>query len=127
MAQSPVYHRQRHGWETTSHDYHVHVAKIERMPSVLADVPRYPNVHRVFNNKVVRDEEPEMIVQERVDKPTKPNKKVQLVEQEQMIVQDNSAGIHEVVEKSIDAETDGYLQQKHKAFELCKWKTFKLH
>ncbi|KAG4207294.1 hypothetical protein ERO13_A03G057050v2 [Gossypium hirsutum] len=32
-----------------------------------------------------------------------------------------------VDEATLDSQADGYIQQKHKAFELCKWKTFKMH
>ena len=134
MAQSPVFYRRQHGWDTTSTDYHHHVSTMERMPSVLPDVPRYPSVFRAFNNNnnnnSIQEEDFEVISQEHIQKKkhqqhtTKPGKKVQLVEQEQIIPQGKCETI---VEENIDSETDGFLQQRHKGFELCKWKTFKMH
>lgn len=90
------------------------------MPSILPDAPRYPNVFRALNNRVAHEEEPEenshkeCLVQKQ-QSPTKPHKKVQIAEQDK------------IIEDSIDAETDGFIRQKHKGFELCKWKTFKIH
>ncbi|XP_015578861.1 uncharacterized protein LOC8278283 [Ricinus communis] len=127
MAQAPVFYTRQHGWDTTSTDYHVHVSTMERMPSILPDVPRYPNVHRAFNNKTIHEDEFEVTHQESMQKqrqpPTTHGKKVHLVEQVQIIPREKNEVIFE---ENIDSETDGFLQRKHKTFELCKWKTFKL-
>lgn len=38
-------------WDTKSIDYYDHVSRLERMTSILPGVPRYPDLHFVFNNK----------------------------------------------------------------------------
>ncbi|WCJ35053.1 hypothetical protein M5689_016322 [Euphorbia peplus] len=62
MSQGSVYERgnqqQQHGWETTSHDYNLHISRIEKMTSFLPDVPRYLVLHRFFNNRIVSEEQP---------------------------------------------------------------------
>ncbi|KAL5750607.1 hypothetical protein ACOSP7_025210 [Xanthoceras sorbifolium] len=115
--------RKQYGWDTTSHDYHSHIAEIERMPSVLNEVPHYPNVHKVFKNKYTYGEENET-QQEQPQKNTSPKsrKKVQMSEHVE-IVESKS----EVQDKNVDVQADGFIKQKHKGFELCKWKTFRLH
>ncbi|EEF51919.1 conserved hypothetical protein [Ricinus communis] len=72
MAQAPVFYTRQHGWDTTSTDYHVHVSTMERMPSILPDVPRYPNVHRAFNNKTIHEDEFEVTHQESMQKQRQP-------------------------------------------------------
>jgi hypothetical protein len=57
--------------------------------------------------------------------PTKSPKKVQVTEQVQIIEQ-NGNQKSEVIEETVDDEAEGFIQQKHKGLELCKWKTFKL-
>uniref|UniRef100_A0A2P2NN11 Uncharacterized protein n=1 Tax=Rhizophora mucronata TaxID=61149 RepID=A0A2P2NN11_RHIMU len=94
---------------------------IEKMPSVLVDVSRYPSVHRAFNNKAIIEEEPEKQQQQHLAKPAK---KVHISEHENVIIEDRN-GNYEVVKESVDVEADGFIMQKHQGFQLCKWKTFK--
>lgn len=45
------------GWETTPHDYHAdNVQRMERMLSIITDIPQYRNVHRALNYKVTCEE-----------------------------------------------------------------------
>ncbi|KAG6746072.1 hypothetical protein POTOM_050585 [Populus tomentosa] len=74
------------------------ISRLSRMSSVLHGAPQYPRVHKAFNKKVT--------VQ------------VQIIEQ-------NGNQKSEVIEETVDDEADGFIQQKHKDFGLCKWKTFK--
>ncbi|KAL9375404.1 hypothetical protein Peur_032283 [Populus x canadensis] len=113
--------RQQHGWDAiclptaipntrTYNDYHAYISKLSRIPSALHGAPQYPSVRKAFNN---------------MRNPTKSPKKVQVTEQVQIIEQ-NGNQKSEVIEETVDDEADGFIQQKHKGFELCKWKTFNL-
>ncbi|CAK7357301.1 unnamed protein product [Dovyalis caffra] len=109
------------------------------MPSLLPDAPQYPSVHKAFNNTVIQEEETTEVPQDYVNRknpakspkkapkkaPKKVPKKVQVMDQVQFIEQ-NGNQKSEVVEDSVDDEAEGFIQQKRKGFELCKWKTFKL-
>lgn len=107
-----------YGWNTTSQGYHDHVLRIERMPSVITDLPRYPNIYMMLNNHnnatAHKDEEPRLITNTSHHKNQAPqgDKKVHFVKQEK-----TNGG-------SIDAQADGFIRQKHKKFELSKWETF---
>lgn len=114
----------QYSWDKTSPDYHAHVSRIERMPSVVPDVPRqpkYPNVHRAFKNNYTPREE---------EQPPKSNnssqKKVQLSDHAEIVESNISEEKAEVQEESIDVKADGFIQKKFRGFELCKWKTFKM-
>ncbi|KAF5732177.1 hypothetical protein HS088_TW18G00868 [Tripterygium wilfordii] len=129
MNRSPVYYetRQQYGWDTTtSYDHHhAHDSRTERMPSgvLTDDVPRYPNVHKIFNKKMTYEEEAPRKEHSRKDH----KKKVQVIETiEEDINNPKGSGqdYEEIVEETIDSEADGFIQQRHKAFELRKWKTF---
>lgn len=118
MSRGTVYQtRQQHAWDTTSQDYHAHLSMLTRTPSALPDVPQYPNVHKVFNNRSPQEESQKQ-------KPNKASKKVQVTEQVQIIEQDLN-GQSEVVEENINVEAEDFIQQKQKKFQLHKWKTFK--
>ncbi|OMO53379.1 hypothetical protein COLO4_36759 [Corchorus olitorius] len=104
--------RQNSGWDTTSHDYHAHLSKMERNPTMIPDAPQYPVVHRAFNNKYNFEEEVEFLEGNQGKQQQKSPKKVHMADQV------------ESIDEALDA--DGFIQQKHKAFELCKWKTFKV-
>ncbi|KAJ6875614.1 hypothetical protein NC652_035103 [Populus alba x Populus x berolinensis] len=52
MSRGTVY-QTRHGWDTTSDDYHAYISRLSRMSSVLHGAPHYPSVHKAFNNKVI--------------------------------------------------------------------------
>ncbi|KAK1565815.1 hypothetical protein Q3G72_035619 [Acer saccharum] len=123
--------RQEYGWgTTTSHDYHSHIANIERMPSALNETPHYPSVHKVFKNKYTYGEESNETQQEQPQKKTSPKslKKVQMSEHVEIVDSGNGNDKSEVQEtKGVDDLADGFIKQKRKGFELCKWKTFRLH
>jgi hypothetical protein len=96
------------------------------MPSIIHGAPQYPSVHKAFNNKVTQEEEVNEARQDNVNKknPTRSTKKVRVKEQVQVIDQ-NGNRKSEDIEEDVDAEADGFIKQKQKGFELCKWKTFK--
>ncbi|KAF7134229.1 hypothetical protein RHSIM_Rhsim08G0177800 [Rhododendron simsii] len=102
---------------------------MERMPTFMPDVPHYPNVHMIFNTrpKVAAYEEENGINgnQQRQQEPpaTQTPKKVKFVEQTVEI--EKNGAKREVSKKSVDEDVEGFIQQKRKNFELCKWATFK--
>lgn len=110
-----------YGWNTTSQGYHDHLLRIERMPSVVTDLPRYPNIYMMHNNNnqatTQREGERRLITNQphlrNQAQAAQGQKKVHFVEQGK-----TSGG-------SVDAEADGFIRQKHKTFELAKWQTFK--
>ncbi|KAK9278190.1 hypothetical protein L1049_027750 [Liquidambar formosana] len=80
MRRSSDYNAKRQqGRDTTSHDYLAHVSRMERMVSVHPDLPHYPNVHTIFNNRFSHEE-----VQESQNEPQNQevHEKVEVVEQE---------------------------------------------
>ncbi|EOY20890.1 Uncharacterized protein TCM_012229 [Theobroma cacao] len=121
--------RQNSGWDTTSQDYRAHLARMERQPTMIPGASQYPTVHKAFNNKYSSEEEVVEFKEEHHQKQRSPKseKKVQIVEHVETIEEttDGNYEVHE--ETTVDVEAGGYIQQKHKAFELCKWKTFKVH
>ena len=116
--------RQNSGWNTTSQDYHAHLSRMERSPTIILGASQYPNVHKAFNNKYTFGEEEVEFQEENHCKQNSPSpkspKKDQVIDHG-----DESCMVYE--ETTIDEEADGYIQQKRKGFELHKWKTFKLH
>lgn len=126
---SDYYANPQNGWNTTTDEYYTHVSRMERMPSDVTGVPHYPNVHTIFNNRVTYEEEqgnPTQKHQKHHD--PEDHKKVRFAEQEKTITDqvDNKKGKHVVIEESVDVEADGFIQKKHKYFEMCKWGTFKV-
>ncbi|GFZ17374.1 Kynurenine 3-monooxygenase [Actinidia chinensis var. chinensis] len=124
MQRGSDYFNRQHGWDTTSHDYHSHISRVARMPSVLTDVPQYPNVHMIFNNKVAT--KPEDVAQQKHHDPPQAttHKKVQFVETTG-IDKSRTTTRETACEKTIDEEADGFIQQRRKNFELCKWATYR--
>ncbi|KAJ0105181.1 hypothetical protein Patl1_18136 [Pistacia atlantica] len=121
---------QQYGWDTTSPDYHAHISRIEKMPSVLTDVPQYPqypNVHKAFKNNYPSGEEEQQQPPKSKKSSPKANKKVQLSDHAEIVESNISDENCEVQKETIDTEADGFIQKKRKGFELCKWKSFKLH
>lgn len=100
-----------------SQDYHAHISKVHRAPSVLTDVPRYPNAHLAFNKKAYEENEGSHHTGER--------ERVEVIEYEQSTTPEN--GVGEVdYQENMDVETDQYYPRKNKGrFELQKWKTFR--
>nr|DAD34436.1 TPA_asm: hypothetical protein HUJ06_005076 [Nelumbo nucifera] len=84
----------------TTEDYHAHVHKMLRMPSVI-DAPPYPNISAIFNKKAPRPDK--QVEATQVTEPAQPDKQLG----------DN-----------IDARAEGFIQQKR--FALCNnWSTIK--
>ncbi|CAI0385370.1 unnamed protein product [Linum tenue] len=84
--------------DRSSHEYHDHISNIIKAPSVIHGAPQYPNVH-------------------------KPKKRVQLTDLAGRAIVEYEVDVDE----SFDSEADGFVQQKQKNFELCKWKTFRMY
>ncbi|KAE8124322.1 hypothetical protein FH972_019220 [Carpinus fangiana] len=105
--------KQQPGWDTSSYDYHAHIHRMERTPTRLPGPPEYPDL--AFNDKLAHEE----------DHHAGSNHKhtYEQVEEEEA----GKNGACEVYEESIDVEADGFIKQKRKGLELCKWKTFKAH
>lgn len=116
----------QYSWDkTTPYEYHEHMSIIESSPGVLPDVSRYVNAQMLFNKKVAYEEERGRPVHpyEKIQ-ACAAHKKVHFVENEKITDVDKNMK-HEVhEERSVDAEADGFIKQKHKNFELAKWATF---
>ena len=89
--------------------------------------PQYPNVHKAFKNNYTSGEEQQQQPPQSKKSSQKANKKVQLSDHTEIVESNISDENCEVQEESIDMEADGFIQKKRRGFELCKWKTFKLH
>ncbi|MGI4329209.1 hypothetical protein ACR2WG_26790, partial [Klebsiella pneumoniae] len=117
MRRGSDYFNRQQGRDTTSHDYHSHISRMARMPSVLTDVPQYPNVHRIFNNKLSTTQGDDSA-------QVTTHNKVQFVETTE--IDKSGATTREVLyEKTVDDDADGFIQQRRKNFELCKWATYR--
>ncbi|KAM7280823.1 hypothetical protein ACFE04_007957 [Oxalis oulophora] len=123
----PVREQRYYGWGAPSNDYHSHLTRIEKMPSVIADAPKYPNVYKAFNNGSAHQQEAPNHHNHIGDHHQTPiQKKVHISEKVETISCDMN-GNCQVIEESVDMDADGFIEQKHKGFELCKWNTFKKH
>lgn len=122
---------QRNGWDTTSEEYHEHLSRIARLPSIHPNVPQYPNVHTAFNNRVTRDEEIESHHHHQLHNHNHRSphfvEKVEVIEFKEERLEHNRDGDFEVFEEAVDVKADGFIAQKHQGFGLCKWNTFKAH
>jgi hypothetical protein len=47
------------------------------------------------------------------------------VKEQVQVIDQNGNRKSEDIEEDVDDEADGFIKQKQKGFELCKWKTFK--
>ncbi|PKI38634.1 hypothetical protein CRG98_040968 [Punica granatum] len=129
----------------SSGEYHHHLSKMVRTPSVLPNVPHYPNVHRAFNKpKVAHHGEGDVssdsneVKQPESHGHNKGGKHSLQFEDEVEVIEykeeehtaspasrkKEAADVHG---ESVDSKADGYIQRKHQKFELCKWATFKVH
>ncbi|PON96740.1 hypothetical protein TorRG33x02_074440 [Trema orientale] len=131
----------------STHDYHDHISRLARMPSaVTTDVPRYGLAPRFYHTpKNVTSHETVETKQEdhhnNNNNNNKQNKKQhqqpQFEEKAEIFEYDNSSTTNDEdvkstntvnnqvsEESSINDVASSYIQQKRKAFELCKWKTF---
>lgn len=91
---------------------------------------QYPNL--AFNNEIAHEEDhyarSNHKHRHKNQTPVRFQEEVEVISYEQ--VKEEEAGKNgacEVYEESIDVEADGFIKQKRKALELCKWKTFKAH
>lgn len=94
---------------------------------MLPEPPQYPNL--AFNNKIAYEEDHHHAGSDhkhhhKHQAPVRFQEKVEVISYEQ-VEDDDQAG--KVYEESIDVEADGFIKQKRKGLELCKWKTFKAH
>lgn len=116
-----------------------------RTPSILPGVPHYPNVHKAFKKSKVASSEEGNIANVNEEKQPEPLKghghnksskhsaqfqeKVEAIEFEEEAQTASSCGKNrkaEVPRESFDSKADGYIQKRHRRFELCTWATFKL-
>ncbi|KAK9926805.1 hypothetical protein M0R45_024016 [Rubus argutus] len=108
---------------TTKHqngsDYYSHVNRMARAPSVLTDVPHHGALFN--NNQVMRPGHYDQYQQQQHS----PEPVRGVVEVTERVTQFDNNGNCMVMEETIDVESDGFIQEKHKGFELCKWRTFK--
>ena len=108
----------------TGSDYYSHVNRMARAPSVLTDVPHFG--HALFNNKPVQlNEEHRGGHYQGQQHQHNPESGRSVVEVTETVAQCDRNGNCVVVEERVDVEVDDYIQQKHKGFELFKWRTFK--
>lgn len=126
----------QYGWNTTSQEYADHIAKIERMPSMVNnDRPRFPSVYKAFagqahNNRVITEEKQEdhlpRLNPHKHHHGTEPRKKVHFVEQEKRMTENEINRKTEAhKEFDVNTEADGFINQNRKNFQLFKWATFK--
>ncbi|KAI3759431.1 hypothetical protein L6452_07241 [Arctium lappa] len=112
-------------------------------PRTSYDVPQPHNAHLVFDdNRVVFEEDrpvansypTRVVFEERNSVPLhrnhrhgskEPRKQVHFVEHEERVTEFvDSNGNRKVHKESVDNEADGFIQRKHKNFELNKFGTF---
>ncbi|CAN4085972.1 unnamed protein product [Withania somnifera] len=91
--------------------------KMEKAPTMHPDIPFYPNVYTVLRNKSSYQGQGSSLNLQK-DHATESQKKVQFAETNKLNKNDK--------EINTDAQADGYINQKHKSFELHKWRTFKV-
>lgn len=120
----------QYGWNTTSLEYAEHVARMERMPSVVTDAPLFPSVRSAMKDKVTYEEEREEKYQQVNHSHKHHNqeaqKKVHLTEHEKFAEVVKDGRDEGFAEKDVDLEADGFIKQNHKIFEMHKWPTFKV-
>lgn len=104
-----------------SQDYHSHISKVNKTPSILTDVPRYPNAHLAFNKKVVYEEDNKGFHHN----PQTGSERVEVNYEQQTTVPVPDSGVEIVYEQNVDVETHHLQYYPKKKFELQKWKTFR--
>ncbi|KAK3439880.1 hypothetical protein EUGRSUZ_B00219 [Eucalyptus grandis] len=124
---------QQNGWDTSSQEYHEHLTRIARSPSIHPNVPQYPNVHPAFHQKVTYEEESECLQSQNQHQhqhqhqhhhhPPQFQEKVEVMKFEEERFGRNRNDEFVMVEEVVEVRSDGYVPPKHRGFELCKWDT----
>ncbi|XP_054804507.1 uncharacterized protein LOC129307675 [Prosopis cineraria] len=104
-----------------SRDYHNHISHVHRTPSVLTDVPRYPNAYAAFNKTVVYEEDEGPHHHHHHDPPNE-RERVEVVEYKRADNYGNTEVVYEEADR-YDAEADRYGNPRRT--KLYKWKTYR--
>lgn len=108
-------------------DYLERITAMKRCPTMTPDYPNFPNVHEVMSHNTPCREKPVYHVNHHKHHVPQEHKKVHFFKHIEVTEIDDCGKPHKGHEyKSIDSEADGFIQQKHRNFELCKWDTFKV-
>lgn len=130
MSRRHDYHSNpQYGWNPTSPEYVEHITRMQRMPTVITDVPHFPDVHSALQNKVIYEEEQDdhhQQVKHHKHQNPEAKKTVHFAEQEKTTKGVKDGKDEVCVEKDINMAADGFIKQKHTNFELHKWATFKV-
>ncbi|XP_028765041.1 uncharacterized protein LOC114747641 [Neltuma alba] len=102
-----------------SRDYHSHISQVHRTPSVLPDVPRYPNAYAALNKEVVYEDEGPRYHHHHHQNPEE-RERVEVVEYERA---DNYGNTEVVYEESDRYEADRYGNPRGN--KLYRWKTYR--
>ncbi|KAI3499478.1 hypothetical protein L1887_35279 [Cichorium endivia] len=116
---------------------------LHRDPRITYDAPQSGNVNLVFDdNRVVFEEKRPLVssypnyvvIEEHRVSPVhrnhrhgsmEPRKQVHFVEHDERVIESvDSFGNQKVYKESVDSEADGFINKKHKNFELNKFGTF---
>ncbi|KAF9607270.1 hypothetical protein IFM89_033477 [Coptis chinensis] len=97
--------------------YQVRVTKTEWTPSTI-DVPHYPNLHFVFNNKAHEDLYGNRYEEQVV--PKKAAEKVHVTKHVHYEQINEGNGRMTKIEEDINYEADDFIKRKHRALELSK-------
>ncbi|KAF7838275.1 phloem specific protein [Senna tora] len=111
-----------------SRDYHSHIRRVHRSPSVLSDVPHYPSAHLAFNKKVEvleNDDQGPYYNHHRHHQPEE-RERVEVVETTTEVDRYVPGGEEVVYRENVEVESDQYYNRRNRGgFELQKWKTFR--
>ena len=99
-------------WNTADDNYYAHMTRLSRTP----DVPQNLNVHRVSNKNVQHTNKHPHFVE-----------KVEIINSREEIGKDHETKKCQFVDENINSQADGFIKSKHKAFELSRGETFKMH
>ncbi|KAK4362522.1 hypothetical protein RND71_017763 [Anisodus tanguticus] len=114
--------RSKQYWKSTNSDdeYLDHLKRMEKSPTMHPDVPLYPSVFSLFKNKLSYGGQKSSLNRQK-NHATESQKKVQFAESKEPAELNKNDK-----EKNIDAQADGYINQKPQSFGLHKWRTFKV-
>ncbi|KAF3437530.1 hypothetical protein FNV43_RR20284 [Rhamnella rubrinervis] len=114
-----------HGLGHNPREYHAHVVRLARTPSVVTDVPHYGNTRKLFSNtRVVEDYRGDSQKSNGSNQNTPQfNEEVEVIDYKETNESPNNLN-SEVYEETTTVEADS-TSQRRRGFGLCKWKTFK--